>query len=201
MGQSVQSAQSQLSQLRERAEKFGQGSVGSNTDPEMPSFKTNNHQRTKSFLNRLEYGFNAQSQKAQWMFPATTDFGLQFGYKLNDNCAIGTGLSYKIGWGKSWNQIEITHQGLGLRSYIDSKIKGSFYISGGYEQNYRSAFKNIDALKNQNAWQASGLIGLSKKYRISSKIKGEAKLLWDFLSYQQIPKTHPIVFRIGYALK
>jgi len=45
------------------------------------------------------------------------------------------------------------------------------------------------------------LIGLSKKYSVIKKLEGEMKLLWDFLSYQQVPRTQAILFRIGYALK
>jgi hypothetical protein len=44
-------------------------------------------------------------------------------------------------------------------------------------------------------------VGLSKKYKLKGKMKGEMKLLWDFLSYQQVPRSQPIVFRIGYSLK
>jgi len=51
------------------------------------------------------------------------------------------------------SHIHVTHQGIGLRSFLDYKIKGSFYVSGGYELNYRSAFKDIDALKDRSAWQ------------------------------------------------
>ena len=86
---------------------------------------------------------------------------------------------------------------------IDWKIKGSFWISGGYEQNYKEAFKSIDQLRDYSAWQTSGLIGISKVVSVKSKIfkKTKVQLLWDFLSYQQIPQSQPFVFRIGYALK
>jgi hypothetical protein len=120
---------------------------------------------------------------------------------LNDKSSIGVGAAYKIGWGNNWNTIKITHQGVGLRSYVDWKIKGSFYISGGYEQNYKAMINSVDQLRDYSAWQSSGLIGLSKKYQISKKMKGELRVLWDFLSYQQVPKAQPIVFRVGYNLK
>jgi hypothetical protein len=71
-----------------------------------------------------------------------------------------------------------------LRSYLDIKIKGSIWISGGYEENYQHEFTKIDQLKDVNAWQKSGLIGLTKKYNIGKK-KGNLQLLWDFLSYSQ----------------
>jgi hypothetical protein len=199
--QSVGSAQGQLNQLKSKVSSLKQGSYGSMAEGEdIPGFKPNN-QKTKSLLKRIEYGGDVQSQKARYFFPVTSDIALSLGYKINDKSSIGVGASYKIGWGSNWNNLNITHQGVGLRSYVDLKIKGSFYVSGGYEQNYRAMINSIDQLRDYSAWQSSGLIGLSKKYQISKKMKGEMKLLWDFMSYQQVPRTQAVLFRVGYSLK
>ncbi|MEO7982658.1 MAG: hypothetical protein ABI688_01125 [Bacteroidota bacterium] len=194
--QNMQSAQSQIAALKDKIRKSGGGS----SDNEIPDFVPNN-QKTKSFLQRLEYGANLQSQKAGNFFPTTSDIGLSLGYKLNDKSIIGIGASYKLGLGRGWNDIAITHQGIGVRSYADIKLKGSLWISGGYEQNYRSAFDDFDQLKNKNAWQQSGLLGISKIVSLKTKLfkKTSIKLLWDFLSYEQVPRTQPVVFRIGYS--
>jgi len=197
--QNLQAAQSQLNELKSKILKAGGGS----SDAEMPEgFKPNN-QKTKSFLQRLEYGANVQTQRATNYFPVTSDLGLSLGYKLNDKSVIGIGASYKLGLGRGWNNISVSHQGLGLRSYVDWKIKGSFWISGGYEQNYRSAFSDFDQLRDRNAWQKSGLIGISKVVSIKSKLfkKTKLMLLWDFLSGEQVPRGQPVVFRIGYNIK
>ncbi len=198
--ENMQAAQAQLSGLKNKAAALGQGSIGSAADGELPDFKPNT-QKTKSFLKRLELGADLQTQKGSNYFPITSDIGLSLGYKLNDKSLIGLGASYKLGLGTGWNHIALSHQGLGLRSFVDYRLKGSLFLSGGYEQNYRSQFRSIDQLKDYNAWQSSGLLGLSKKYKVSKKFKGEMKVLWDFLSYQQIPRTQPILFRIGYSLK
>lgn len=195
--QNMQSAQNQLNELKGKILKVGGGS----SDAEMPEgFKPNN-QKTKSFLQRLEYGANVQSQKASSYFPVTSDLGLSLGYKLSDKSVIGIGASYKMGWGRGWNNISITHQGVGLRSYVDWKIKGSFWLSGGYEQNFRSGFSDFDQLRDRSAWQQSGLIGVSKTVSVKSKLfkKTRLMLLWDFLSYEQVPRTQPLVFRVGYS--
>jgi hypothetical protein len=73
-------------------------------------------------------------------------------------------------------------------------------MSGGYEMNYRTEFNSIAQLKGLGGWQRSGLIGLSKVIDMKTKFfkKTKVQLLWDFLSYQQIPRTEPIVFRVGY---
>jgi hypothetical protein len=51
-----------------------------------------------------------------------------------------------------------------------------------------------------SSWQKSGLVGVSKIVSIKSKFfkKTKLQLLWDFLSYQQMPRTQPIKFRVGY---
>jgi hypothetical protein len=195
VSQNIQNAQAQLNQLKDKILKAG----GSGADDELPDFKPNN-QKTKSFLQRLELGTNMQTQKATNYFPVTSDIGLSLGYKLNDKSVIGIGASYKMGWGRGWRDLTISHEGLGLRSFVDIKLKGSFWLSGGYEQNYRNAFNSIDQLQDLSAWQQSGLIGVSKVISLKTKIfkKTKLQLLWDFLSYRQVPITQPIVFRIGY---
>jgi hypothetical protein len=198
--QNVRSAQGQLNELKNKVSSLSSGSYGNTPDGDIPGFKPN-EQKTKSFLQRLEYGANVQSQKARYFFPVTSDIGLSLGYRLNNKSVIGIGASYKMGWGSNWNNLRITHQGVGLRSYVDWKIKGSFYLSGGYEQNYRNLIESIDQLSNYSAWQTSGLIGVSKKYSLSKKLKGEMKLLWDFMSYRQVPRTQAVLFRVGYSLK
>ena len=193
--QQMGQAQGELNKLKDKINKAGGGS----SDIEMPDFKPNS-QKTKSFLTRIEYSANVQSQKTNVFLPVTSDIALTAGYKLNDKSVIGVGMSGKIGWGSGWQHIKLTYEGIGLRSYVDMKIKGSIWISGGYEQNYQQAFTKIDQLKNLNAWQTSGLIGLSKKYKIGKKTNN-LQLLWDFLSYQQVPRRQPILFRIGYVFK
>ena len=195
----MQQAQSQLNELKNKINQFGHGS----SDDIIPEGFKPNDQKTKSFLKRLEYGTNVQTQKAQSYFPVTSDIGLSVGYKLNDKSIIGIGASYKLGLGRGWNNIRFTQEGAGLRSYLDWKLKGSFWVSGGYEMNYKTVFNSIAQLQDLKAWSESGLIGMSKVIDVKSKFfkKTKLQLLWDFLSYQQIPRTQPVLFRIGYGFK
>lgn len=164
-----------------------------------PGFKPNT-QRGRPLLKRLEFGANFQSQRASNFFPVTSDIGLFIGYKLNDQSTLGIGAAYKLGWGRSWNNIRLSHQGAGLRSYLDWKLKGQFYATGAYEQNYRSEIRNIRQLRNYSAWQTSGLIGVSKVINVQNGFfkNTRLQLLWDFLSNQQIPRTQPVLFRVGH---
>lgn len=195
--QNMQSAQSQLNQLKNKITQSG----GSSSDDIMPEgFKPNN-QKTKSFWKRMELGTNFQTQNATNYFPVTSDVGLSLGFKPNDKSVIGFGASYKVGMGRGWNHIRITNEGVGIRSFVDWKIKGSFWVSGGYEQNYKTAFNDFDQLKDFSSWQQSGLLGLSKVVSLKTKFfkKTKIQLLWDFLSYQQVPRTQPVLFRVGYS--
>ena len=196
--QNMQATQSQLTELKNKIIKNG----GSSSDANLAEGFKPNTQKAKTFWQRLDLGANVQSQKATAFFPVTSDLALSAGYKLNDKSVIGIGASYKLGWGTGWNHIKITHQGVGLRSYVDWKLKGSFWLSGGYELNYRSAFRDITVLSDLSAWQQSGLMGISKTVSVKTKFfkKTRLQLLWDFLSYRQVPRTQPLLFRVGYNI-
>jgi len=199
--QNIKQADAQLTQLRNKLSQLT--GAGSN-DLEMPDFKPN-AQKTKSFFQRLELGTTIQSQKANRFFPSTSDIGLSVGYKLNDKSIIGIGASYKVGLGRGWDHINLSHQGAGLRSFIDYKIKGSFWLSGGYEQNFRQ-FPEVAGTSTTpplGGWgvQQSGLLGMSKTISLQSKLlkKTKLQLFWDFLSYEQVPRSQPLLFRVGYS--
>jgi len=189
--QNMQQAKEALSKLKDKLQQQGESA-----DLDMPNFKPNT-QKTKTFWKRLEYGFNLQNTGGNSLLPNMSDIGLTVGYKLNDKSAIGIGTSYKLGLGTGLDNIKLTSEGVGLRSYIDYKIKNSWYMSGGYEQNYLSRFNSIEQLKDKTAWQQSALIGVTKKYSLRKKVKGNIQLLYDIL-YQQHAITKPLVFRLGY---
>jgi len=191
----LQSAESQLDGYKDKLSKLGSGSG----DIDMPDFKPN-EQKTKTFWKRLQYGTNFQTTRNNYYFPTVTDLGLSVGYKLSNSSTVGIGASYKIGWGNGIQHIALSSQGAGLRSYIDIKIKGSFSATGGLEYNYTTPFASYQQLRLLNDWTKSGLIGVTKTVSVKSRVfkKTKLSLLWDFLSYQQIPKTQAVVFRIGY---
>jgi hypothetical protein len=194
--QNLQSADQQLGQFKDKLGALGGGSG----DIEMPNFKPNG-QKTRTFWRRLEYGSNLQTTRTNYYFPTTTDIGLSLGYRLNDKNTLGVGASYKIGWGNGINHIALSSQGVGLRSFIDIRIKGTFSATGGLEYNYTTPFTNFQQLRQIEWWTRSGLIGVSKTVSVKNRVfkKTSLQLLWDFLSYQQVPKTQPILFRIGYG--
>jgi hypothetical protein len=193
--QNLQAAHDQLDNFKDKLNKLGGGSG----DIDMPKFKPN-EQKTKPFLKRLEYGVNLQTVRTNYYFPTTTDIGLSVGYKINNKDILGIGASYKVGWGTGINHIAVSSQGVGLRSFLDVQAKKNFYASGGFEYNYQQPFSSFQQINNISSWQKSGLLGITKMVSLSGKIikKTKLQLLWDFLSYYQIPRTTPIKFRIGY---
>lgn len=193
--QQLQSAQAQMSTIKDKINKLGGGS----SDMIMPDFKPNS-QKTKPFLKRLEYGFNIQNNQSTNFLPTISDIGLTLGYKLSDKAVIGMGASYKLGLGRGLNHIAFSSQGLSLRSYMDIKAKGSIWITGGYEYNYMQQFSKLRDLRtNVDVWQKSALIGITKKYKIGKNKQGNMQLLYDFLYKQEVPRGTALKFRIGYS--
>ncbi len=194
----VQNAQSQLKQLKENVLKGG----GNSSGDELPDFKPNN-QKTKTLLQRLEWSTNLQHQRGNSFLPVTSDIGISVGYKLNDRSVAGIGVSGKVGWGKNIQNIRITGEGIGFRTYANwrLKTKGSFWLSGGAELNYQSRFYSTAILNNFSNWQQSALIGVMKKYNVGKKVKGSISILYDALYNVQLPARQPVVLRVGYALR
>lgn len=195
MNNGLQQGQSELYQLKQKLTS----ALNSGELIEMPGFKPN-VQKGKSFLKRLELGTNMQSQRANGYFPSSSDLGLSVGYKLNSTSILGVGISYKVGWGENIRKIRITHEGIGLRSFLDWRIKGKIWATGGWEWNYRSRFDNLTVIKEISQWKQSALLGLQVKQPVG-KYKTTVSLMYDALWKQHVPATQPILFRVGYLLK
>ena len=193
---SLNTAQQDINNLHNKLSSLGGGS----NDMTMPNFRPND-QRTKTFLQRLEYGTYFQTTPGTTFFPTYSDLGLTVAYRLGHSNDIGFGASYKLGWGTPIQHIALSSQGAGLRSFVDVYLKKSFSLTGGFELNYLTPFDNFRDIRLLSQWTKSGLIGLSKTVSMKSSVfkKTQVSLLWDFLSYEQMPKTQPFVFRVGYT--
>lgn len=174
---------------------------GSANSGEMPDFKPN-EMKSKTFKQRLQFGSNLQFGKATNYLPGTADIGVQWAYKLNNKSSIGLGTVYKLGLGSGFNDIRFSFAGIGLRSFADWKLKGGFFVNGGFEYNYNAAFRSfrhLPALSGNSTalWKPAALIGINKKYNLG-KLKGNIMLLYDFLAKQRLPQTPALQFRVGY---
>jgi hypothetical protein len=188
-------AKSTLDRIKSKINEYGRNSENMDI-PDHGSDK----EKMKPFWKRIQLGTDIQNNRSNSFFPTTTDFGLTIGYKLSTRFIAGIGTSYRMGWGKNWRKITITHEGAGLRSFIDGKLKGNFWFTAGAEMNHNRTFKNIDELKNKSAWESSALAGLNKKIQLKNR-KAEVKLMYDFLWQTHHASGQPLVFRMGYTLK
>lgn len=191
VSQQMEAARSQFEELKKNFPDLDNAA-------DMPDFKPK-EMKTKSFLQRLEFGTNVQFQRSNQFFPTTGDIAGQVGYKFSKDGMMGLGAAYKLGLGTGFDNIRISHQGVGIRSFADYKLKGMFFVNGGFEYNYNTPFATITQLANQTLWSRSALLGISKKYKINNKLKGNIILLYDFLANQQVPRTDPVKFRLGYS--
>jgi hypothetical protein len=191
----LQQGQEQLADLKTKLTS----SLNNEEPLDMPGFKPNN-QKHKTFLKRLQVGANLQSLRSTTYFPTTSDLGFSLGYKMNQRSVLGAGMSYKVGWGQSIQAIRVTHEGVGLRSFLDWRIKGKFWASGGYEWNYRSRLESLNIIKAMHSWQQSALMGLQVKQSIG-KNNSTVSILYDVLWRRHVPQTQPLLFRVGYLLK
>jgi Skp family chaperone for outer membrane proteins len=189
-------AQSQLAVYKAKLSQLGGGS----SDIDAPNFRPND-QKTKTFLHRLQYGVDIQTTQGTYYFPTMTSLGLSLGYRLGHGNDFGVGAAMKIGWGTGFNHIVITGQGVGLRTFVDIHIKNSWSATGGFEYNYTQPFAEYQQIRQIQEWTKSGLVGVSKSVSMKSRLLKQTKLslLWDFLSYQAVPKTEPLIFRVSYG--
>ena len=195
MHQQVQPASAELSLLQA---KFSQsGALGNASTVDMPSFQPNT-QKVKSFFKRLEFSFNIQSQKTNYLLPSTSELGLMMGYKLTDAATVGIGGSYRIGWGNAINHIHLSGQGMSFRSFLDMKIKGSWWATGGLELNDLSGYAGATEFQHLDQWQKSALFGVTKKIKIGRQ-GSNLQVLYDALSRDHIPRSPALIYRIGYS--
>jgi hypothetical protein len=191
----LQSAESKLDGFKDKLSSLGAG----NGDLDVPAF-TPNPMKTKTLFQRLQYGFNFQTTHNSYYFPTTLDLGLSLAYRLGHSNNIGIGASYKLGAGNGINDIALTSNGVGLRSFLNVKVKGSFFATAGLEYNYLTPFASFQQLKPIQYWTRSGLVGVTKTVSTKSKVFKQTtlSLLWDCLSYSQHPPTQAFLFRVGY---
>jgi hypothetical protein len=193
MNKNLQAAHSQLNDLQKKlANGYSSG--------EMPDFKID-QTKSKTFKQRLVYGFNIQFSKSNGIIPSATEIAGSIGFKLNDKSLIGLSTSYKLGMG-SIDNIRFSNEGIGLRSFLDWKLKKQLFITGGFEMNYiTNLYKpfNNPPLED-GGWQKAALLGISKRINIKTKWFKNTKLqlLYDFLSRQHVPVSQQVLFRVGY---
>jgi hypothetical protein len=196
IGSQISQAKEKLNSLKDRLASLG--TAGGSTNMTMPDF-TPNSQHGKPFFNRLEAGFTLQSVAATNLLPVTMQPAAYLGYRFSDKWTAGLGIGYILGLGQDIGHVHLSNQGVSLRSYMDIKLKGTFWLTGGFEYNYLQEFANLRTLRKLDAWQQSALAGVTKKFIMRRK-EGKVQLLFDFLYARETPQAQPIVYRFSYSL-
>jgi hypothetical protein len=192
----ISQAKDKLSALKDRLANVG--TSGGSSNMTMPDF-TPNSQHGKPFLSRLEAGFTLQSGQATSLLPVTLQPAAYLGYRFSDKWTAGLGVGYILGLGQDIGHLHLSNQGVSLRSYMDIKLKGSFWLTGGFEYNYLQEFAGLQSLRKLDAWQQSALAGITKKFTLRRK-EGKLQLLFDFLYNRETPQGQPLVYRFSYSL-
>jgi len=193
VAQQLEEARGQLKELKDKFPDL-------DNTADMPDFRPD-PMKTKSLLQRLEIGGNIQFQRSGNYYPAMSDIAGQIGYRFHRNGTIGIGVAYKLGLGEGWNDITISHQGAGVRAYVDWKLKGIFFVNGGFEENHVSVARHTDRFNNWSGWQESALLGMSMKYKVNTKLKGNIALLYDVLAVRNTPPGSSLKLRFGYHFR
>ncbi len=184
--------------MQETMGKIKSGNYGNVTNAaDVPDFKPN-PLKSKRLIDRLEFGTNFQVNQTNTFFPATANMGLQVAYKLTPKLSPGIGVTYMLGLGNNWNNIHFTHQGVGLRSFVDYKIGKVVFIEAGYEKNFKQEIESVEQFKEKKYWQSSALAGMKIRYSVKGRASLTFSLLYDFLWEDNNPVSQPLVYRVGY---
>jgi len=169
-----------------------------------PTFKVN-PMRGKPFSQRIEKQFNWQTNRPTLNGkPAIFQLSAMAGFRHTEKLTYGIGIAPAIGLGSGWNDIHLSFQGIGLRTYTTWELLYGFGLYGGYERMYKQAAfldtKEMSAVTtkphDQQNYNESLLIGLTKKYRITDKWSGSIQLLCD-IWYKDKGLRSPIQIRFA----
>lgn len=195
LSQQLRTARQQIDNLQSKV--MANGPDAGNVD--LPDGYTPNNLKKKTLWQRLEYSWNLQNQPATGVLPVISALGLSAGYKFSDNTVAGIGAAYQLGLGKGINDMKLSNQGLGLRTFFDMKLKNTFWLSAGAEENYMHEFSKIDDINQLKFWQQSALIGIMKKTKIG-KQTNSIQVLFDVLASRQVPRAQPLKIRLAHKL-
>jgi hypothetical protein len=211
----MQQAQAELGKLKDKLMKAGgdlNSSSSGEAEDEFASFRKQDV-KSKTLKQRLELGTDFQFGRPNRIVSSQANIAVSLGYKISDSKTFGVSICYKLNYG-SIDNFYLQHGGIGIRSYMDWKLKKQFFFSAGFELNYNQNFKNfsqvVTGYKQQGLGgplQSSGLVGISKKIKFPSSsigkkaglVKGtKISVLYDFLYNTHPVSGQPVVFRIGY---
>ncbi len=188
----------QVKQTAQNARKFRYTNINK------PSFKVN-PMRGKPFSERMEKQFNWQTTRATLNGqPAIFQLSAMAGFRHTEKLTYGIGIAPAIGLGNGWNDIHFSFQGIGLRTFATWQWQYGLGAYAGYERMYKQAafLDSKEAVTfhekphNQQTYNESVLIGLTKSYHISEKWSGSIQLLYD-IWWKDKSLRSPLILRFA----
>lgn len=192
---SLGAAQAELSKLRNRFPQAGDAA-------DLPDGLKPDPVKTQRFKKRLTFSFDIQSDRGNALLPTSSTLSLSTGYKLDSRFTIGVRAAYQNGWGKDIRHIHVSGLGAGGGGFMEWRWKKSFFLTGSAEAHYNSAIKNLEALKDYNAWQPMALTGIGKTVSLKSRFFKCTRLsvMYDWLHAMKTVPSQAIIVRAGYSL-
>ncbi|MEC3880224.1 hypothetical protein [Parapedobacter sp. 10938] len=137
--------------------------------------------------------------------PAVLELAVMTGYKHSPRLTSGIGIAANIGLGQDWNNINISLQGIGFRTFIQWEWKFGVGAYAGYERLYRRVGNwNMNPEQetiqlqptphHNDRYSEAVLIGLTKQYRLNSKWNGAVQVLYD-VWWQDKGARSPFILR------
>lgn len=173
--------------------------------PKKPEFRIN-PMRTMPFAQRIEKQFNWQTSRSTLDGkPAMLQASIMAGFRHTPKLSYGVGIATSIGLGQNWNNLKLSFQGLGLRTYASWQLIYGVGLYAGYERMYKQAAfidtkqvmqELIPTTHNTGAYYESILAGLTKTYNINNKWNGSLQVLYD-VWWKEKGLRSPIVLRIA----
>ena len=175
-----------------------------------PAFKVN-PMRGLPFLKRIEQQYNWQTTRATFDGqPAIFSISYMAGFKQTPKLSYGAGIATSIGLGSNWNNIRFSFQGLGMRSYAAWQWQYGIGLYAGYERMYKQAVfvgqpeqaatGFTETPHNRKDYADAVVLGLTKAYKINSKLNGSIQLLYD-IWWKEKGLRSPILIRFATMTK
>jgi hypothetical protein len=151
---------------------------------------------SKPFGQRLIPGITLQTTRREDFM---VDFGLQTGYRLTERLAAGIGLTYALGFNKSYDYYVRGLDIYGTRAYGDFLVINGFFVHGeltwGHHRNY------IVTNQESRAYNTCGFnTGIGKQFNLSKRVKGTMLALYRVEIQGHLPQQSKINVRFGFDL-
>lgn len=170
-----------------------------------PEFKIN-PMRGLPLAHRIEKQFNWQTNRSTLDGkPAMLQASVMAGFRHTPRLSYGVGIATSIGLGQNWNNLKLSFQGLGLRTYVSWQLIYGVGLYAGYERMYKQAAfietkqvtqELIPTAHNTGTHYESILAGLTKTYNINNKWNGSIQILYDAW-WKEKGLRSPIVLRFA----